>query len=206
MRDELEDVILEGRRLVSDNPADWHVPDSARAYDSVFDWWVNLQRSDQVHPATMGLFTDLVDTHLTCHDTVRTTRIRQLTELLLERGLTLDQITDAMQLQSGDLLGRRHEYAWRLTVDGADADTVAREANIPPVDARRFARIAARESTRRQMKSEQLVEEAFELIDSGLSHRQVAERLSEVYGMPLKQKTVGAWVSRYRLRARREAS
>ena len=37
--DDFSDVILEGKTLVSDNPADWIVPDTMSRYENVIDWW-----------------------------------------------------------------------------------------------------------------------------------------------------------------------
>lgn len=47
MHDDLDDVRLEGRTLVSDNTADWVIPASLNNYDDPVQWWCDLAQSDE---------------------------------------------------------------------------------------------------------------------------------------------------------------
>jgi hypothetical protein len=48
MTDELADVDLRGRALVSDNPADWVIPAGMARADSVYEWWVRLHQVELI--------------------------------------------------------------------------------------------------------------------------------------------------------------
>lgn len=213
--DELADVRLAGRTLVTDFYKDWIVPHEAERFGSVWDWWQHLASRDrQLPPGTAACVKEIIDVCPTyrgrlAHGKPRSgnrQRTNLCVEKLLEAGLTFDQIIEITGFTGDQLLGVDMHKAWRRIEQGASASEAHNE--FPSTrfnEVRRFARIHAGEPVKRRYPNS-MREEAFELLDDGLSLQEAADVLNERHGTNLNDKTVGQWHSRYRLRARKETA
>lgn len=210
--DELADVQLDGVTLVADDHRRWIVPAEAAQFDSVFDWWQHLAARDHQLPNGAGTYVkeilDKCPTHVgRMGHGQRRHASRQRTNLCVERLLemqfTLEQISDVTGFTCDQLLGAEMHKAYRALLAGRSASEAHAQAPSTTFrEVKRFARIVAGEPVKR-LYPKTMRQEAFTLLDEGLSLRQVADVLNERHGTNLNDKTVGTWHSRYRLRAKK---
>jgi hypothetical protein len=205
--DELADVRLEGRTLVTDSYRDWIVPHEAERFDSVWDWWQHLASRDRKLPEGAADYVkeiiDVCPTHIGRNGQGRERPAsRQRTRLCVERlheiGLTLEQISDVTGFTGDQLLGVEMHKAYQQLLAGRSASEAHAAAPSTTLsEVRRFAKVLAGEPVKR-VYPKSMHTEAFELLASGLNLRQTAEALNERHGTSLTRLTVGTWVSRNR--------
>lgn len=99
--DDLSDVVLEGRRLVSDNPADWLLCCSLQDTTDLFGWWEDLVKWDDnaaqtFSPAVLQQLRSLQAEFQMAYESDSVSangrrRIRRILMAILSLGLTTDQ-------------------------------------------------------------------------------------------------------------------
>jgi hypothetical protein len=195
---ELDDVCLDGVKLVDDDPSTWVVPRTMTAHETVFGWWQHLHHNEAAWSTEkIGLVQTLIDSSSTSGGLSANThaKVRSATERLIESGMTFDELERITGLPPATLLGGPGWQAWQMLSAGATVDEVAQVTTEDRRVVSRFAKML-RGAPVVRVYPKWMRAEAFELLDSGMSLSETATALTERHGRPVSRHTVHSWVRR----------
>lgn len=223
--DSLDDVVLSGLRLVSDDPNEWIVPCTANAYDCFLDWWAALahtpkglsELSSEVKDDLLYLADDYEQLQSEAFQGTSTVphqaKIRSVLRQICQHGLTTTQtarlVRSTPQQVMAELYCNRPLTPQDINIR-LEAEQSLRDGNtIPQV-------VESSGLTRDQIEtlvdtlgiqvrhtinpySTDIRKQAIELRLQGLTNQQVAEQLAE-HGHTVKPSTISQWWGRYNRR------
>lgn len=219
--DSFDDVVLEGKRLVTDDYTRWIIPKSLLNHDSFEDWWFELHQSDESCHASgitrrqrhlllwlAQLYAELE--LLTPRTIVEQSKIRSVVRAILQQGMTVKQ--------TAILLGRTERDVVRALYVNQPLDVDAIEARLRleellrngMTDKKAAIQIGLTRSEVRSFRGAlglpaandrtlplELRQRAIELRTQGLMPSQI-EKIFADEGHTVSNTTISKWWNRYR--------
>lgn len=199
MHDELADVDLRGKKLVSDDPNTWVIPPGMAAYESVIDWWERLMQVEtSFHPEVVHACQGAVATWATQRGWFKERTLGHV-NTLLSHGFTIQQVEDATLIPMRELFGPTLWDRWeRIQADEPLEDVLEGlskhwRKHIQTWHNIRNGKPKQANYARRNPK---MKESALDLWDQGMDRRTICVRLKDLFGEDVRPDTVSQWVTR----------
>jgi hypothetical protein len=199
VHDELADVDLRGKELVSDDPSTWIVPPGMAQHDSVLDWWKRLIKVETgLHPEVVHACQGAVAAWATQRGWYKERTIG-FVNTLLSHGFTMKQVEDATSIPMRELFGPTLWSRWERIQAGDPLEDVIKgisthwQKHVKLWDNIRQGIPKQANYARRNPKMKQA---ALDLWDQGVDRRTICVRLKEMFGEDIRPDTVSQWVLR----------
>lgn len=220
----LDDVVLQSRVLVSDDPKDWLICRSLQTAKTIYEWWDDLIASDDATAKVLSaeqmerlrVLRDEFDSIPNYHTIEGRQAARGVLAKMFQENLTITQVAVLCNLTSIDIAksmissrqipteeAKRRVEAERLIRDGVYLSEVARQLGFSKSEVQNWARsLGIKVPTRNgygEARKPHVRERAMELYDQGLRGKRICEILQEE--MPedaagLTRGAVSQWATR----------
>lgn len=199
MTDELEDVDLRGRALVSDDPNDWIIPPGLAEAESLFDWWERLHQMDTM------LSDSLVHA---CKGVLEAWKNRGAwwqrsifghTKTMLIHGFTLEQIEECTGVPVRRVCDKKLLSAYEQLKQGVPLDEVCKGLAVGQIrEVQSLHRIIKGEAKPPVLIRRRPEIKAFALEQwaNGVDRRTIAKQIETKFGETVKPDAVSQWVHR----------
>jgi hypothetical protein len=221
-KDDLFDVVLEGRRLVSDDPKTWLVPAVASSHEDMLDWWQSLMSVEHGN-AKLALDADtkskllwLTDLHADLvaannHTAPQQAKIRSVVRQVCHLGLDTEQAARLLNLtQVGVYVALYcNQTMWpddiaarikaeRMLREGTSVPDIARKCALDGGQVKTLADMLGieRSSQHPNMKPEEVRNRALALRAEGYDNHQISQILADD-GHQVPAGTISQWYRRY---------
>ncbi len=207
--DELDDVILEGRTLVPEDPRQWIIPQGMIEADSALDWWESLMKADAVlDPAVVHACQGAI----AAYDTQPAwwqMKIVGHVKVMLRAGLTMQQVCEVTEVPIYDILGPALVKAWNDLQDGVPIDELLPTlSKVNQRHAKSFHLILTGKARTPSLKARrpEIKHYALERTAAGIDRRTICAEIWERFGEQVKPDAISQWIHRDRQQRAKQAS
>lgn len=218
--DQLDDVRLDGRDLVSNNTDFWVVPPSLASADSLFRWWENLIRTDQQshdsglssESRTLLLWLEAMyqqQIRLNTNTPADRSKVRSVLRHIVQQGLTISQTALLVGETAEEVVRwlycdkpvddsgiQRRLQAERMMRNHASLKAVMDETGLTKAEAQSLRKMLGLELPHATDKPLELRQQALQMRHEGLTNRQISDRFA-AEGHDIAPDTIAQWWHRY---------
>lgn len=207
--DELDDVILDGKNLVSQDPARWVIPQGMTEADSVLDWWKLLMKADRLlDPAVVHACQGAIAAYNT-QPAWWQVKIVGHVKVMLRAGLTMQQIAQVTEVPIYDILGQSLVKAWNDLRDGVPIEEVLptlSKSNQRHAKSFHLILTGKARTPSLKMRRPEVKHYALERTAAGIDRRTICAEIWERFGERVKPDAISQWIHRDRQQRARSAS
>lgn len=218
--DDLHDVRLDGRKLVSDNPNKWLIPPTLVSADSLFRWWETLAEIDQQshdsglsrESRTLLLWLEAMyqqQVRLNTNTPADRSKVRSVLRHIVQQGLTISQTAllvgetpeSVVKWLYCDKPISEHGIKQRLQAEklmrrGVPLLEVMQETGLTRSEAQSLRKMLCLELPHATDKPLHLREQALMWRRDGFTNRQISDRFAQ-QGETVSPDTIAQWWHRY---------
>lgn len=222
--DQLDDVRLQGRTLVSTNPYEWLIPASIASSESLFDWWDSLIETDQRsyesglsrESRTLLLWLEAMyqqQIRLNTNTPADRSKVRSVLRHIVQQGLTISQTALLVGETSEEVVRwlycdkqvddagiRRRLHAENLMRNHVPLKTVMEQTGLTKAEAQSLRKMLGLELPHATDKPIELRQQALQMRHDGMTNREISAAFA-AEGHNIAPDTIAQWWHRYGKRA-----
>lgn len=218
--DQLEDVRLEGKKLVSDNPEDWLIPSNISSANSLLDWWDSLIETDQKtyesglsrESRTLLLWLEAMyqqQVRLNTNTPADRSKVRSVLRHIVQQGLTISQTALLVSETPEEVVRwlycdkqvdeagiQRRLKAEKLMRNHASLKTVIEETGLTKAEAQSLRKMLCLELPHATDKPLEFRKQALQMRHDGMTNREISAAFA-TEGHDIAPDTIAQWWHRY---------